>query len=98
MVKAFLHNGFLLTDHLGMQKPPKFTGSQDEYVKTALRLPAALHTELKDAAERNGHSMNAEILARLQEAPALARLDRIGKDQREIKAMVREMLGVIGDR
>lgn len=41
--------------------------NQDEYIKTALRLPRALHAAVQDAAERAGRSMNAEIVARLQE-------------------------------
>ena len=81
-----------------MQKPPQQKPVQAGYIQTAVRIPPELHAELQDAAERNGRSMNAEILGRLQAAPINTRLDKIGKDQREIKAMVKEMLGVIGDR
>ncbi|MBC7490075.1 MAG: Arc family DNA-binding protein [Glaciimonas sp.] len=55
-------------------------------------MPSDLRAELKDAGERNGRSMNAEIIARLQAAPITDRLDRIERDISEIKAMLREML------
>lgn len=40
--------------------------TQDEYIKTALRLPRDLHTAVQEAAERAGRSMNAEIIRRLE--------------------------------
>lgn len=40
--------------------------NQDEYIKTALRLPRALHTAVQEAAESAGRSMNAEIIRRLE--------------------------------
>lgn len=42
--------------------------TQDDYVKTALRLPKALHSKLQEAADATGKSMNAEIIARLERA------------------------------
>lgn len=39
--------------------------TQDEYIKTALRLPRDLHRNVQDSAERNGRSMNAELVDRL---------------------------------
>jgi len=39
---------------------------QDDYIKTALRLPRALHIRLTDAAEARGNSLNAEFVARLE--------------------------------
>jgi len=41
--------------------------TQDEYIKTALRLPRDLHKQVQDEAEARGRSMNAEIVARLQD-------------------------------
>lgn len=46
-----------------MRRMPK---KQDDYIKTALRLPRELHTELTGAADREGRSLNSEIIARLQ--------------------------------
>lgn len=43
--------------------------TQDDFIKTALRLPRGLHTTLQAAAESSGKSMNAEIIARLQSNP-----------------------------
>lgn len=48
---------------------------QDDYMKTALRLPRELHARIQEAASSSGRSMNAEIVARLDssftEAPPL---------------------------
>ena len=38
---------------------------QDEYVRTALRLPPDLHNKVHQAADAAGRSFNAEIIARL---------------------------------
>ena len=38
---------------------------QDDYIKTALRLPADLHARIQLAAEKAGRSMNAELINRL---------------------------------
>src|SRR5258708_3034504 len=42
---------------------------QDDFVKTALRLPRALRDEIKDAADAAGHSMNDEIIDRIRLGP-----------------------------
>ena len=56
---------------------------QDDYMKTALRLPKELHAQIQKSAAEAGRSMNAEIVARLQgsfltsferEVPPLQRL------------------------
>ena len=41
---------------------------QNDYHKTALRLPQDLHKKIKEAAKTNGMSMNAEIIARLEKS------------------------------
>lgn len=48
--------------------------------KTVLRLPQELADEIKAVATLHGRSMNAEIIARLQESPmdaVMARMDRL---------------------
>jgi hypothetical protein len=40
--------------------------SQDDYIRTALRVPPDLHKALHEAADAAGHSFNAEIIGRLQ--------------------------------
>lgn len=42
--------------------------TQDNYVKTALRLPRELHAKLQDAADATSKSMNAEIVSRLDKS------------------------------
>jgi hypothetical protein len=71
-----------------MNKPK----SQDDYIKTALRLPRGLHALLIDAAEANGRSLNAEIIARLLQQPLEAKLEELSKQNLEIKSLAREIL------
>ncbi len=47
------------------------TSYQDDYMKTALRLPRELHAALMDAARDRGRSFNAEVIDRLQSSIAL---------------------------
>ena len=42
--------------------------NQDNFVKTALRLPADLHVRLHEAAQAHGTSLNSEIIMLLQQA------------------------------
>lgn len=43
-----------------------FMARQDDYIRTALRLPPDIHKALHDSADASGKSFNAEIIARLQ--------------------------------
>lgn len=61
-------------------------------------MPSDLRLELKDSAEKNGRSMNAELIARLQLAPLSARLDKLEAEMRDIKAMVKQILDAVSDR
>lgn len=40
---------------------------QDDFIKTALRLPRDVHEKIQEAAKETGRSMNSEIVARLQQ-------------------------------
>jgi hypothetical protein len=40
--------------------------TQDDYIKTALRLPRGLHAKLLASADATGKSMNSEIIARVE--------------------------------
>lgn len=42
------------------------TSYQDDYVKTALRLPRELHGRLMESGREAGRSLNSELIARLQ--------------------------------
>lgn len=75
--------------------PPTKKNSQESYINTGVRLPVALHTELRDAAERNGRSMNAEIIARLQAEPVYVALADIKRQSTAMKAMMREILDLV---
>jgi hypothetical protein len=57
-------------------------------------MPPELHAELQDAADMNGRSLNAEILARIQESP----LDELRRQNTELKTMVREILDLVRDK
>lgn len=51
-----------------MAKP----STQDDYIRTALRLPPELHASIHASAEKAGRSFNAEIIARLAAAEDVA--------------------------
>ncbi|MDC6126645.1 Arc family DNA-binding protein [Burkholderia gladioli] len=51
--------------------------TQDEYIKTALRLPRHLHADISVSAENAGRSMNAEIIERLSKSSDLGHLHRV---------------------
>lgn len=74
-----------------MKKPPIQTPTQDDYMKSSLRLPRQLHAELMAAAEYHGRSLNAEILDRLQAAPVIDLLQSLLRENAEMKAMIKEM-------
>lgn len=71
-----------------MNKPPLQQPKQQDHIKTAIRVPPALHAELLNAAEQNGHSLNAEMLARLNTSP----LNELKRQNEELKMMLREVL------
>lgn len=81
-----------------MLKPPIQKKAQQGYIKTAVRLPPDLHAEIQDAAARNGRSMNAEIVARLQAEHVSSLLGTLARDITEIKTMNREILDVVSER
>jgi len=77
--------------------------TQDDFVKTALRLPRALHADIQSAALAAGRSMNAEIINRLQatvDAPAgAALLERLRASENALLETVRkqrdQLMGVV---
>lgn len=42
--------------------------TQDDYIRTALRVPPTLHSQIHEAAKINNRTFNAEIIARLQQS------------------------------
>ena len=56
------------------------------------RLPASLLEELRAVAAVHGHSVNAEILARVEAAPIHDQLAAQARDIAELKRMVKELL------
>lgn len=41
--------------------------TQDDYIRTALRVPPGLHAQIHEAAKSNNRTFNAEIVARLEQ-------------------------------
>ena len=70
---------------------------QDDYTKTALRLPRELHQKLMDAASARGHSLNTEMIYRLdgsfREAPPADEADK----QIEINAVLEGLRSTIAE-
>lgn len=78
---------------------------QDDFVKTALRIPRALHAQIQEAADASGRSMNAEMIDRLQAQPGdlalAAMLDRMRSSEDELLDATRkqrDLLWNIADR
>jgi plasmid stability protein len=79
--------------------------NQDDFVKTALRLPRGLHARIQASAAAAGRSMNAEIIDRLQadpgDAAVAAMIDRLrGSDEEllETTRKQRDLLWNVVDR
>lgn len=71
-----------------MTKPPIRKTIQDDYVQVKVRLPPKVHAALHEAAERNAHSLNAEIVARLQTDA----IDELRQEIAGLKMLIRETL------
>jgi Arc-like DNA binding domain len=65
--------------------------TQEKYVKSAIRFPPDVHAQVQAAAERNGRSLNAEVIDRLR----TDRLEAIERDIDEIKSMLRQVLNEV---
>ncbi|WP_321810105.1 Arc family DNA-binding protein [Burkholderia sp. BCC1985] len=73
--------------------------TQDDFIKTALRLPRELHAAIRLAAESGGKSMNAEIIGRLQDslkpAEAATILARLNTREAELLEANRQQLDLL---
>jgi hypothetical protein len=74
-----------------MKNSPIKTPTQDDYIKSSLRLPRELHAQLLDGAKYNGRTLNAEIIDRLQTTPVHELLLTLLQENRDMKAMIKEM-------
>lgn len=74
------------------------TSPKEKIVQTSLRLPSKLHAELLEAAKFNCRPLNGEIVARLLASSLDARLDRLSKDNSELKKLAFEILEAINAR
>jgi hypothetical protein len=64
---------------------------QDDYQRTALRLPRDLHARIHEAAEKSERSFNAEIVARLEQTFD-AEAQRTPEEQRELEDRLSSMI------
>jgi|GEM_PF-3002085 len=64
--------------------------TQDEYIKTALRLPRHLHADISVSAENAGRSMNAEIIERLSKSSDMSHLHRVIEQLTQVMQTDRE--------
>jgi hypothetical protein len=67
------------------EKPPKKPS-----IKTAMRIPVDLHSDLQDAAARADHSMNTEIVARLTAAAGGASITAVIEQNKQIMAELKK--------
>lgn len=71
-----------------MTKPPTQKPKHTDSIQTSLRIPRSLHAELQAAADRSAHSLNTEILIRLQSSQHLELMAELA----EVKGMLRRLL------
>jgi hypothetical protein len=70
---------------------------QDDFIKTALRLPRGLRDEIKAAADAAGHSMNDEIIDRIRLGPEQVAATAILAKISEFDAALRDAAKKQGD-
>lgn len=75
--------------------------NQDDFIKTALRIPRGLHAGIQAAAEQSGRSMNAEIIGRLQESLGVdvsaAIIDRLKSREAQLLETNEKQLDLLWD-
>ena len=78
--------------------------TQDEYIKTALRLPRSLHARVQESAEATGKSMNAELIARLEssfnatpDSTLEVKIDHLSAQNDQLQYMLDAVLSQIFD-
>lgn len=76
----------------------RLASPQDEYVRTALRLPPDLHSAVKGAAKAAGHTMNAEIIARIAAAEENASFKTVVKQNEELKRLLLQLIESVETR
>jgi predicted HicB family RNase H-like nuclease len=62
--------------------------TQEDYKRLTTRYPPDLYAELQASAKRNGRSVNAEVVARVQ----IDRLAAIERELGELRKLVRQVL------
>ncbi|MBT2333594.1 Arc family DNA-binding protein [Variovorax paradoxus] len=73
------------------------TSYQDDYMKTALRLPRDLHAKLQESATMSSRSLNAELIARLEHtAQWEARARASSQEAAEAKMEISRLAAVAG--
>lgn len=60
--------------------------------RITLRIPADLHQDLLKAAEENGSSMNAEIIARLRNPRKMSEIESTVLTEERLKKLMHEVL------
>jgi hypothetical protein len=86
-VNPLLFRDFLSRNNRAMENKPK-----TRLPPTTVRLPADLHKEVKETAAKAGHSMNDEIILRLQAYAESLALSDIAQQNTELQRMVQRLI------
>lgn len=62
--------------------------TQEDYKRLTTRYPPEVYADLQEAAKRNGRSVNAEVVARVQ----VDRLSAIEREIKDLRGLVRQVL------
>lgn len=88
LLKPLSFAGFLTRNNRAMEKKDK----TQKPPTTTVRLPVELHAEVKGAAAKAGHSMNDEIILRLQAHSQALVLGDISQQNVELQRMVQRLI------
>jgi predicted HicB family RNase H-like nuclease len=86
-VKPLSFDDFLTRNNRAMEKQGKTKPGT-----TTVRLPPALHAAIKEAAAKAGHSMNDEIILRLDSYARAMELGDIAQQNMELQRMVQRLI------
>lgn len=86
-MKPLSFENFLSRNNRAMEKQGKTKPGT-----TTVRLPPALHAAIKEAAAKAGHSMNDEIILRLEAHTHALELGDISQQNLELQRMVQRLI------
>lgn len=86
-MKPLAFDVFLSRNNRAMEKLPKIKPPT-----TTVRLPPPLHAEIKEAAAKAGHSMNDEIIMRLESHTQAIAFSELSEQNAALQRMIQQLI------